>query len=123
MRNFYRQKKSYGKKAAKLSLLESEKENMSGAKNKKPQFYLVVFILFYFSLLFFTQFMRHVQINSELSTIKDQIARVNKENTAFREEIELLHDLEYLEELARGRLGMARPGEMLFHISEDERND
>lgn len=120
LRSFYGQKKIYGKKKPNLPLLQREKEDISRKRNKKPQIFLIVFILFYFFLLCFTQFVRHLQINSELSTIKDQIAQVNEENAVFREEIELLHNLEYLEELARGRLGMARPGEMLFYISTDE---
>ena len=120
MRSFYGQKKIYGKKKPNLPLLQREKEDISRKRNKKPQIFLIVFILFYFFLLCFTQFVRHLQINSELSTIKDQIAQVNEENAVFREEIELLHNLEYLEELARGRLGMARPGEMLLYINTDE---
>lgn len=101
-----------------LPFFEQGKESAPRARNKKPQFYLIVFILFYFSLLFFTQFVRHVQVNSELNKVKNHLQQVNEQNAIFKEEIELLYDLEYLEELARGRLGMARPGEMLFHISE-----
>lgn len=118
MRSFYRQKRSYEKKAVALPFFEQGKESAPRARNKKPQFYLIVFILFYFSLLFFTQFVRHVQVNSELNKVKNHLQQVNEQNAIFKEEIELLYDLEYLEELARGRLGMARPGEMLFHISE-----
>ena len=87
-----------------------------GVKKKKPFIYLLALLFFYFVFLFSTQFVRYIQVNNELKALNADIAAIEEENMALKAEIEQLHDLDYLEELARGRLGMVKRGEILFYI-------
>jgi cell division protein FtsL len=87
-------------------------------KKKWPVLYLLGLLLVYFLILFTVQFFRYIQLNNEVRALSREIERIRGENALLAEEIERLNDPEYLEELARDRLGMARPGEVLFNIQE-----
>ncbi len=87
-------------------------------KKKKPVLYLLAFLVFYFVVLFSFQVARYIQLNNEAKALERQISALKAENASLEEEIERLSDPDYLEELARGRLGMVRRGEILFYIRD-----
>ncbi len=87
-------------------------------KKKKPALYLLALFIFYFLVLFSVQFFRYIQLNNDLRALNREIEAIEQENAFLSQEIERLHDPEYLEELARGRLGMVRRGEILFYIQD-----
>ncbi len=87
-------------------------------KKKKPVLYLLAFLIFYFVALFSVQLVRYVQLNNEVRALDREITAIRAENDTLTEEIERLGDPDYLEELARGRLGMVRRGEILFYFQD-----
>ena len=87
-------------------------------KKKWPVLYLLGLLFLYFLILFTVQFFRYIQLNNEVRALSREMERIKAENALLTEEIERLHDPEYLEELARGDLGMVKPGEILFNIQE-----
>ncbi len=110
-------------KVASFPSSASKIERANKIKKRKPSLFLISMILFYFVLLFSSQIFRYFQLSNELKTLEKDIERATQENAITQEEIEMLKDFNYIEELARGRLGMVRPGEVLFHINEiDESN-
>lgn len=89
-------------------------------KKKKPLLYLLALLLLYFAVLFCVQGFRYIQLNNEVKALEKEIAAIMAENNALMLEIEMLNDHEYLEELARGKLGMVRRGEIIINILNAE---
>jgi cell division protein FtsB len=89
-------------------------------KKKKPALYLFALLLFYFIVLFAVQGFRYIQLSNEVKALDKEIAAITEENRALMKEIEMLSDLEYLEELARGKLMMVKPREVIFTIKGAE---
>ncbi len=89
-------------------------------KKKKPVLYLFALLFIYFIILFSVQGFRYIQLSNEVKALDRDIAAIKEENNALMKEIEMLSDPEYLEELARGRLGMVRRGEVIFSVLNPE---
>lgn len=85
-------------------------------KKKKPVLYLFALLFLYFIVLFSVQGFRYIQLSNEVKALDRDIAAIKEENNALLKEIEMLNDPEYLEELARGELGMVKPGEIIINI-------
>jgi len=56
------------------------------------------------------------EANKELRTLESKLQDVKEENERLQEEMVLLQDMEYIEIKARERLGLVRPGEMIFYV-------
>lgn len=87
-------------------------------RKKRPALYLLALLFLYFLILFAVQFVRYIQLSNEVKALNREIDSIKAENALLNEEIERLYDPEYLEELARGRLGMVRRGEILFYFQD-----
>ena len=58
----------------------------------------------------------------ELARLESGTEEVKAVNTKLRQEIwRLLHDLEYIEKIAREELRLVRPGEVVFEFADDPR--
>ena len=90
-------------------------------RKKKPLLLLFAFLILYFLVLFSVQFVRYFQMTHEVKVLSREIAAIEEENASLMNEIERLDNPEYLEELARERLGMMRRGELLFYIQESSK--
>jgi cell division protein FtsB len=53
---------------------------------------------------------------SQIHSLQDRIAELNVANRRLERKINLLHDPDYLEHVARECLGMVRPGEVPFIV-------
>lgn len=63
--------------------------------------------------------------NSEIEELKMQVNSASEESERLKQEVESLNDPEYLERVARERLGLVRPNERVFvdsNKSEDNEN-
>ncbi|HHX78085.1 MAG TPA: septum formation initiator family protein [Firmicutes bacterium] len=104
-----------------FAVLSTKANKPKEQKIKKNKFLLVLIgiLLLYFCFLFFSQFARYFQLKGEVNSLMQDVDRLREENDLLKEEVELLKDPEYLEELARSRLGMIRPGEVVLNIIEE----
>ncbi|MBQ3573506.1 MAG: septum formation initiator family protein, partial [Clostridia bacterium] len=52
--------------------------------------------------------------NEEIDNLKQQVSSASEESERLKQEVENLNDPEYLERVARERLGLVRPNERVF---------
>jgi cell division protein FtsB len=63
------------------------------------------------------------RVQREYQHLADSVARLQHENRGLAQQADRLrHDLSAIEELARRELGLIRPGEQLFIITERPRS-
>ncbi len=105
-----------------LAVLPAKRNKPQEQKIQKNKILLIFIgiLLLYFCFLFFSQCVRYFQLKEEVNGLMQDVARLKEENNLLMEEVELLNNPDYLEELARGRLGMIRPGEVVLNIIEEE---
>ena len=56
---------------------------------------------------------------AEIDRLEQEIRSIEADRARLEEEIDRLHDPEYLERLARECLGMVKPGEISFVVPDD----
>ncbi len=52
--------------------------------------------------------------NEEIDNLKNQVELATQESENLKQEIEMMEDPEYIERIARERLGLVRPNERVF---------
>ncbi|PKM83644.1 MAG: hypothetical protein CVU88_01910 [Firmicutes bacterium HGW-Firmicutes-13] len=82
---------------------------------------VMVFCLFlcYFGGLFVNQHFKMKDMQVKLSHLEKAVEEAVSENKKLEKEVELLHDYEYIETLARKELGLIKSGEVLFKVDND----
>jgi cell division protein FtsB len=83
----------------------------------------ILFLLSIFLILGFITFfgengiVRFLHLKKELVRIKETNARIEEENRRLREEVRRLQsEKRYIEEIARGELGMVKEGEVVYQF-------
>lgn len=71
---------------------------------------------------FWQNIQRMERLESEIKNIKEEIETAEAENEELREQLENTNDPEYIEEVAREKLGLIKPGEMLL-VPVEEKTD
>jgi len=100
---------------------------LSFSKGHKRMMYViaaaVIFPYFLFTLLFSDLgLIKYISMRGEYNRIRSDISRLERENKKLKEEVDALKtDPDYIEALARERLGMAREGEIIYKFMEKER--
>ncbi|MEG1410904.1 MAG: septum formation initiator family protein [Terrisporobacter sp.] len=90
--------------------------------NKRKKFigqYLIVgvFIIFIvFSLLggFATQIVKTIEYSNEISKLQDEIKNTDKEIKQLKQDKKKLNNDKYIEDIARDRLKMVKPNEIIY---------
>jgi len=59
-------------------------------------------------------------LEKEINNIREEIAAAEAENEELREQLKNTDSPEYIEEVAREKLGLVKPGEMLLIPVEEE---
>jgi len=72
---------------------------------------------------FYQNIVKLNQIEKEIDEIENQIARAETENEKLKEQIDNSSSYEYIEEVAREKLGLIKPGEKMFIPVEEENSD
>ncbi len=67
-------------------------------------------------ILYMGQVIAYWEAKRELQAMEKQQHIMEAENNLLREEMILLQDNEYIEIKAREKLGLVRPGEMIFYV-------
>lgn len=79
-------------------------------KNRLPGL-LVVVLLCYLILSFFSQFHRLDAMQQDLKQLQAQLADLQKKNAELKQQLKTVQSDEYIEQVARERLGLVKPGE------------
>ncbi len=81
--------------------------------------YVGLTVLFAVATVNFTKTTLNViQSSKRLDTTKDEVAQLEGQKNALEEELEYKKSDEYVEEEARNKLGLVKPGEELFVVSQ-----
>jgi cell division protein FtsB len=86
---------------------------------QKFRFFIIIFLLF---LFFLPGFAKLQELRQRLSDAEDKIRKTQRENAILEDEIaQLRSNQEYLEMVAREKMGVVKKGEtVLKFIQEDE---
>jgi len=74
-------------------------------------FFLFLFLLGYLAVSFSTQFVRLQILRRDIAEMRAQVAELQQRNAAIRKELEKLQSRDYIEQVAREKLGLVKPGE------------
>jgi len=97
------------------------------AKNKKKKnlrgstFLLALCILFlaYISYVVIIQEMKSIELEKELASRRLEVERLQESVDRLEVELGQTKDLDYIEKLARERLKMVKPNELIYIIKEE----
>ena len=84
-------------------------------------------IIFAFVIFFIGSYINQLitmrRIESEIAVKQSQLEEIQEKNERLQEEVEKINSnsADYLEKLARERLGMIKPGEKVVNSSSDEK--
>jgi cell division protein FtsB len=84
---------------------------------------IIIIIALIAAFNFYQNMVRLNQIENEIDKIEAQIARAEAENEELKEKIENSNSYEYIEEVAREKLGLVKPGEKMFIPVEKEEEE
>ncbi|MBC7106146.1 MAG: septum formation initiator family protein [Firmicutes bacterium] len=74
-------------------------------------FFLFLFLLGYLAVSFSTQFVRLQILRRDVAEMRAQVAELQRRNAAMREELQRLQSPQFIEQVAREKLGLVKPGE------------
>jgi cell division protein DivIC len=81
-------------------------------KKKKIIFWLLVF--FFFGSFFLREQYILYKLDKVQKTYQAQLDKIKKQNQSLLNEVKLSNRSDYIENLAREKLGLAKPGEIIF---------
>jgi cell division protein FtsB len=64
------------------------------------------------------QYLKQYQAKAALDELENRISEISERQAVLEEEIVRLQDLDYIEALARERLGLVKPGEVIFQLED-----
>jgi len=89
----------------------------AGFKMKKKLFWWLLTALVVAALFANPSFRAFMNLHREVVRLQERIKTLEQENKQLSEQIaRSTSDMEYVEELARRRLGMIRPGEVVYRL-------
>lgn len=77
-----------------------------------------VFIIIGLLIMIGAQYLKYQKVQQELADFEKRVSDYELRQAAVEEEIERLHNLDYIEVLARERLGLVKPGEIIFQLED-----
>ena len=72
---------------------------------------------------FYQNIARMNQLENQIEEIEAQINKAEAENEELKRQLENSNSYEYIEEVAREKLGLVKPGEKMFIPVEEENSD
>ncbi len=104
-------------------------KNKTGASHRKPDIKKLVvvvvlgLIIFYFAYTLISQQISLNKKNNEIKALESQVQTAKDEAKKLEEEIDNLKDPEYIEKIARDKLGFVKPNERVFVDSNKSENN
>ncbi len=77
-----------------------------------------VFIIICLLVIIGAQFLNYRKVQQELADFEKRVRDYELRQAAIEQEIERLQNLDYIEVLARERLGLVKPGEIIFQLED-----
>ena len=77
--------------------------------------FLVIIVLL---IIIGAQYLQYYRAEQELANLESRVAEQEARQDSLQEEIERLQHLDYIEILARDRLGLVKPGEIIFQLED-----
>lgn len=84
---------------------------------------IVVVIAVIAAFNFYQNIARMNQLENQIEEIEAQITKAEAENDKLKKQLENSNSYEYIEEVAREKLGLVKPGEKMFIPVEEENSD
>lgn len=81
---------------------------------KKKKLVVLLLVIVFFGAIFIKQQLIINKLNREYDEYKDQLARVQQQTDQLNEQLKIMQREDYIEKLAREKLRLVKPGEMLF---------
>lgn len=82
---------------------------------------LIILVLAILAIIPFGRgFVSTYQLRHEIETLEKEIGAMRMRNDTLEQEIERMKSPEYVERVAREELGLVKPGETLYILSEPE---
>lgn len=91
--------------------------DLQNKKRKKPiriRHIIIFLVVVNIAYTLIAQYITIRKSKAQEAQIKAQIEQTKEENRRLKEELELMQSDEYMEKLARERLGLIKPGEVSF---------
>ncbi|MFW5998791.1 MAG: FtsB family cell division protein [Bacillota bacterium] len=92
--------------------------------SKKGRYICLLIFLIIAGIIFYNFYSNYVQIKkleSNLRNLQDEIETTRKENEELKVKLKNIDDMEYIEKIAREKLGLVKPGEtLLIPVEEGE---
>ena len=95
-----------------MSDLESKKIS---SKINKFYFITMIFIILSFSSYLFYKYDNLIQYNEKIKKINKEINAANKKNEELKYQAKYKNSKEYIEKVARDKLGMVKNNEIVFY--------
>jgi len=83
---------------------------------------IVVVIAVIAAFNFYQNIAKMNQLENQIEKIEAQISQAETENEKLKRQLENSNSSEYIEEVAREKLGLVKPGEKMFIPVEEEEN-
>jgi len=83
-------------------------------KSVKMKNIVIILLAVYLAYTLTTQYITIRKVRAEEAAIRAQIEEIKKENERLKEELDMLQSDEYIERIARERLGLIKSGEIMF---------
>lgn len=81
---------------------------------KKKRFIFWGIVIIFFGTIFVKQQIAMIRLDREYKHYDDQLFKLKSINTTLSEELKQTQREDYMERLAREKLGLIKPGEILF---------
>ncbi|MFW6280470.1 MAG: FtsB family cell division protein [Halanaerobium sp.] len=89
-----------------------------------PFIIAIVAVIVIFALFNFWQNIQKMErLENRIESVKEEIKKTEAENSELEEQLENTNDPEYIEEVAREKLGLVKPGEMLLVPVEEDTDE
>lgn len=83
---------------------------------------VIVIIALIVAFNFYQNMMKLNQIENRIDKIETEIAKAEAKNKELEQQIENSNSYEYIEEVARKKLGLIKPGEQVFIPVEEDKD-
>ncbi len=95
--------------------MKNEKNKKTSSAFNKLYFLIMIFTILSFSSYLFYKYNSLITYNDKIQELNTEIEKANKENEELQYQTNYKNSDEYIEKLARDKLGMVKNNEIIFY--------
>ena len=95
--------------------MKNEKNKKNSSAFNKLYFLIMIFTILSFSSYLFYKYNSLIAYNDKIQELNTEIEKANKENEELQYQTNYKNSDEYIEKLARDKLGMVKNNEIIFY--------